>query len=203
MFKLRPLAYALDALEPYMSRHIMEIHYERLHQGYVDRLNKALEGHSALYKESLEWFLSAPDRIPEAIRMEVMRGAGGDYNHTFFWRVMKKNGGGAPHGELAIMLEKYFGGFEAFKNQFSAVANGVFGSGWAWLCMNKKGDLELCQSKDQDAPITSGLQPILCLDVWEHAYFLQYENRRADYVKNWWNVVNWDAVQENYRMIIE
>jgi len=203
MFKLRPLPYALDALEPYISSRIMEIHYEKLHQGYVNRLNKALEHHPALYKESLEWFLAAPDKIPAEIRTEVMRGAGGDYNHSFFWAVMKKGGGGEPNGELAMVIKKYFGSFDEFKKQFSAVANGVFGSGWAWLCINKNGDLELRESDDQDATITQELQPILGLDVWEHAYFLQYENRRAEYVENWWHIVNWDAAEENYRMIVE
>jgi Fe-Mn family superoxide dismutase len=116
---------------------------------------------------------------------------------------MKKGGGGEPNGELAIMIKKYFGNFEEFKKQFSMVANGVFGSGWAWLCLNKNGDLELRESDDQDAPLTQGSQAILGLDVWEHAYFLQYENRRAEYVESWWNIVNWDAVEEKYRMIIE
>lgn len=203
MFKLRPLPYALDALEPYISTHIMEIHYEKLHQGYVNRLNKALEAHPELYKKSVEWFLATPNQIPAAIRTEVMRGAGGDYNHAFFWAVMKKGGGGVPNGELAMMIQKYFGDFETFKKKFSAVANGVFGSGWAWLCLNKNGDLELCESGDQDVTITTGLQPLLCLDVWEHAYFLQYENRRAEYVENWWHLVNWEAVEENYRMIVK
>ncbi len=203
MFKLRPLPYALDALEPYISAHIMEIHYEKLHQGYVNRLNKALENHPELYKQSLEWFLAAPDQLPESIRTAVMRGAGGDYNHSFFWEVMKKGGGGEPNGELGIVIKKYFGSFEEFKKQFSAVANGVFGSGWAWLCFNKNGDLELRESDDQDAPLTQGSQAILGLDVWENAYFLQYENRRAEYVENWWNIVNWNQAEENYRMIVE
>ena len=203
MFKLRPLPYAFDALEPYISARVMQIHYEKHHQAYVNKLNKALENHPQFYNESLEWLLASPDQLPESIKTAVMRNAGGDYNHMFFWAVMKKDGGGEPNGQLAIAIKKYFGSFDAFREQFSTVANGVFGSGWAWLCFTRDGDLEIRESANQDSPLTYGAQVILGLDIWEHAYYLQYENRRSEYVTNWWNIVNWAQVEENYRMMVE
>ncbi len=203
MFKLQPLPYAFDALEPYVSAQVMKIHYEKHHQAYVDKLNKALENHPEFYKQSLEWLLASPDQLPKDIRTTVMRMAGGDFNHTFFWNVMKKDGGGEPNDSLAVGIKKYFGDFDTFKEQFSAAANGLFGSGWVWLVVTKQGDLEIVQSANQDCPLTDGLQLILCLDVWEHAYYLQYEYRRAEYVEKWWNVVNWQQAEENYRTIVE
>ncbi len=203
MFKLQPLPYELDALEPYISARVMKIHYEKHHQAYVNNLNNALKGHSEFYEKSLEWLLTAPDQIPQNIRKAVMRNAGGDYNHAFFWTVMKKDGGGQPNGMLAMAIKKYFGDFDAFKEKFSATANAVFGSGWAWLCFTKDGDLEIFSSANQDSPLTYGSHVILGLDIWEHAYYLQYTYRRVDYVDAWWNIVNWEQAEENYRMMVE
>lgn len=203
MFTLQPLPYELDALEPYLSKHSMELHYTKHHQSYVDKLNKALSHHSELYKKSVDWFLRFPDQIPSDSRVEVMRNAGGAYNHTFFWSVMGKNCGGKPVGKLADALVKNFGSFEAFKNRFSFVSNSLFGSGWAWLCFTTDGLLQVRESANHDSPITHGLSIILTLDVWEHAYYAQYENRRADYVEKWWNLVNWQQAEEYYLAAIK
>lgn len=203
MFKLQALPYGLDALEPYLSRHLMEIHYEKHHQGYVDKLNKALERYPELYNKPIEWFLAFPDQIPAAIRVDVMRNAGGVFNHTFFWSVMNAHGGEKPVGKLAEALIKSFGSYALFKNQFSATANAVFGSGWAWLCLSRDGILKVCESANQDSPITQGHSVILTLDVWEHAYYVQYENRRVDYITQWWNLVNWRQAEEYYLSAIK
>ena len=203
MFKLRPLPYAYDALEPYIETHIMELHHDKHQQSYVNHLNKALENHPELYEKSLEWLITSLDTLPEGIRTAVRNNAGGDFNHTFFWDVMKKNGGGTPRDRVAQAVTKKFGSFEKFKEEFTGAAKGVFGSGWAWLVVNKNGELEVRSTANQDSTLGDNAHPILGLDVWEHAYYLQYENRRPDYIEAWWHVVNWDRVEDNYEMMIK
>lgn len=203
MFTLRPLPYSFDALEPYIETHIMELHHDKHQAAYVNNLNKALEVAPALYKESLESILTSLDRVPESIRTAVRNNAGGDFNHAFFWQVMKKGGGGDARGDIGNAIKKQFGAFEAFQEKFSTAAKSVFGSGWAWLVIGKDGQLHVMTTPNQDSPISQGLQPVLGLDVWEHAYYLQYENRRPDYIQAWWHVVDWSKVEENYRGILK
>lgn len=202
MFKLRPLPYDFGALEPYIDARIMELHHDKHQQAYVNNLNAALESHPDLFNKSLESLLTDLSQVPEDIRTAVRNNAGGDFNHAFFWQIMKKDGGGAARGRVADEIKKTFGEFDAFKDQFNNTAKKVFGSGWAWLCVGKNGELAISSTPNQDSPISSGLQPILGLDVWEHAYYLQYENRRPDYIEAWWHVVDWDKVEENYRGIV-
>ncbi len=202
MFKLRSLPYDFGALEPYIDARIMEIHHDKHQAAYVSNLNKALESFPGLYKESLESLISSLDQVPEAVRTAVRNNAGGDLNHTFFWEIMKKNGGGDARGDVGSLIRKSFGSFEAFKDQFSTAAKTVFGSGWAWLVVSKNGEIAIMTTPNQDSPVMEGLQPILGLDVWEHAYYLQYENRRPDYIQAWWHVVDWNKVEENYRGVI-
>ncbi len=203
MFKLRPLPYDFGALEPYIDARIMELHHDKHQQAYVNNLNKALEKHPELYEKSLEWLITNQHNLPDGIKTAVRNNAGGDYNHTFFWDVMKKGGGGQPVGLVADAVKKQFGSFEAFKKEFTGKAKGVFGSGWAWLCFTKEGDLQVCSTPNQDSPLVDNNHPILGLDVWEHAYYLQYENRRPDYIEAWWHVVDWEKVEENYRMMVD
>ncbi len=202
MFTLRPLPYDFGALEPYVSARIMELHHDKHQQAYVNNLNKAIERYPEYYLKSVEWLVTSLDKLPQDIKTVVRNNAGGDLNHTFFWNVMKKNGGGQPRGQVADAIKKKFGSFEAFKDQFNNAAKGVFGSGWAWLCVGPNGDLVITSTPNQDSPLITNLKPILGLDVWEHAYYLQYENRRPDYIEAWWNVVNWERVEELYRQII-
>ena len=202
MFTLRPLPYDFGALEPYIDARIMELHHDKHQAAYVNNLNKALEHFPELQKKSLETLLTELDTLPENIRTAVRNNAGGDFNHTFFWEVMKKNGGGSARGQIGDEITKKFGSFDAFKQQFSTAAKTVFGSGWAWLVMDKSGDIAVVTTPNQDSPVMKGAQPILGLDVWEHAYYLQYENRRPDYIEAWWHVVDWDKVEENYRGIM-
>ncbi len=203
MFKLRPLPYAYSALEPFIDTHIMELHHDKHQQAYVDKLNEAIEKHPHLQKLSLESLLTSLKEVPEDVRTAVRNNAGGDFNHAFFWDVLRKNDAKGPKGKIAAEIKKVFGSVDAFKDKFSGAAKGVFGSGWAWLVVDKSGMLKIMATPNQDSPITDGLQPILGLDVWEHAYYLQYENRRPDYITAWWNVVNWDRVEDNYRDIID
>ena len=203
MFKLRPLPYAYDALEPYIQTHIMELHHDMHQQAYVNNLNKAIEKYPNLQKESLEGLVTSLDTLPEGIRTAVRNNAGGDLNHGFFWDVMKKNGGGNPRDKVAQAIKKKFGSFDKFKEDFTNAAKGVFGSGWAWLVVGKDGELAVVSTPNQDSPLMRGQYPILGLDVWEHAYYLQYENRRPDYVDAWWHVINWDRVEENYKSMME
>jgi superoxide dismutase, Fe-Mn family len=203
MFKLRPLPYAYDALEPYIQTHIMELHHDMHQQAYVNNLNKALENYPNLQKESLEGLVTSLDMLPENIRTAVRNNAGGDLNHGFFWDVMKKNGSGSPRDKVAQAIKKKFGTFDKFKEDFTVAAKGVFGSGWAWLVITKEGELGIMSTANQDSPLIRGAYPILGLDVWEHAYYLQYENRRPDYIDAWWSVVNWDRVEDNYKMMME
>lgn len=202
-YKLPPLPYAYDALEPYIDARTMEIHYTKHHQGYVNSLNKTLQNYPNLQTMTPEELLKELHAMPEVIRTAVRNYAGGDANHTLFWRIMKKDGGGQPRGMIADAIKKLFGNFGALQEQFNTTAKTVFGSGWAWLCVDREGDLVIISSSDQDSPVSQGLSPILGLDVWEHAYYLQYQNRRPDYITAWWHVINWEQVEEYYRAIIK
>lgn len=196
-FQLPALPYAFNALEPHIDARTMEIHHGKHHQGYVNNLNKAIEG-TPLDGKPIEEILRTLDMKNAAVR----NNAGGHYNHSLFWSVMGPHAGGAPHGELADAIKRDLGGFDAFKEAFEKAAAGRFGSGWAWLAASKGGKLEVCSTANQDNPLMPGMgcdgTPILGVDVWEHAYYLHYQNRRPDYLKAWWNVVDWNAVAKRY-----
>ena len=196
-FTLPQLPYGFDALEPNIDARTMEIHYGKHHQGYTNNLNGAIEG-TDLEEKSIEAILKNLDMNNAAVR----NNGGGFYNHSLFWKVMSPNGGGKPTGEIANAINNSFGSFEAFKDSFSAAAKTRFGSGWAWLCVHKGGKLEVCSTPNQDNPLMPGVgctgTPILGLDVWEHAYYLNYQNRRPDYVNAFFNVINWDEVSARY-----
>ena len=196
-FQVPALPYAFDALEPYIDAKTMEIHHDKHHGAYVTNLNKALDGNAALQGKSLDDLLRGLDQVPEAIRTAVRNNGGGHWNHSMFWKTMKKGGGGEPKGDVAAAISSAFGSFNDFKSKFNAAAMGRFGSGWAWLLF-KDGKLAIDSSPNQDNPIMSGGKPVMGLDVWEHAYYLKYQNRRVEYVEAWWNVVNWDAVADNF-----
>jgi Fe-Mn family superoxide dismutase len=189
-----PLPYPYDALEPHIDTRTMQIHHDKHHQGYVNKLNAALEGHPDLQAKSVEELLSDLDALPESIRTAVRNNGGGHANHTLFWPSMSPDGGGEPEGALAEAINATFGSFSAFKEQFSQAAATRFGSGWAWLCVDGGGSLQVLSTPNQDSPLSQGLTPILGLDVWEHAYYLNYQNRRPDYIAAFWNIVNWDEV---------
>lgn len=196
-FTLAPLPYSFDSLEPYIDARTMEIHHDK-HQGaYVTNLNKALDGQAALQGKSLDDLLKNLDAVPENIRTAVRNNAGGDWNHSLFWQLMKKGGGGEPKGDLAGAINSAFGSFAGFKEKFKAAGVGRFGSGWAWLVV-KDGKLAVDSTPNQDTPYTLNAKPVLGIDVWEHAYYLKYQNLRGDYIDAWWNVVNWDKAAELY-----
>lgn len=196
MFTLPELSYSYDALGKYISKDIMELHHSKHHQTYVDKLNAAIEQAPELQEKSVTELISNLDVAPEHIRTAVRNHGGGHYNHTLFWQWMSPNGGGEPSGELADALKAKYGSFQAFVDAFSEKALGVFGSGWAWL----QPDLSIVTTPNQDSPLmTGGKEPILGLDVWEHAYYLDYTYKRGDYINAWWNVVNWDFVAERYK----
>lgn len=197
MFTLPKLPYEFGALEPYIDAMTMEIHHDKHHQAYVDNLNKALEKAPEWQGKSLETLLTSLNQLPEEIRGAVRNNGGGHFNHSAFWLMLAKNGGGEPKGSVGTGIKKDFGSFAAFQEQFNAAAKSVFGSGWAWLVIAPNGQYKIVASPNQDNPITQGLQPILGLDVWEHAYYLKYQNRRPDYINAWWHVINWEQVQEN------
>lgn len=197
MFKLPNLPYSYDALEPYIDAQTMEIHLTKHHQAYVDNLNKALLGYPALQEKSLEQLLLDLNTLPESIQMAVRNNGGGHYNHSLFWQMMKQNGS-LLKGPLLKDIEKRFVHIDSFKELFANAAKARFGSGWVWLVVNGQGELDIVSLANQDAPLTQEIKPILGLDVWEHAYYLKYQNRRPDYIQAWWNVVNWDYVQERY-----
>ena len=196
-FELPSLPYAYDALEPYIDAQTMEIHHTKHHNGYVSNLNAALEKHSNLAQKPLDELVWNFESIPEDIRTAVRNNGGGHYNHSIFWTVMSPNGGGEPKGGLASAISDTFGSFSAFKEKFAQAAATRFGSGWAWLGL-EGGRLTVLSMPNQDAPLMEGLTPILGLDVWEHAYYLKYQNRRPEYISNWWNVVNWEEVARRY-----
>ena len=194
---LPPLPYPTDALEPYIDKLTMEIHHDKHHGAYVTNLNKALEGHADLQALSIDQLLKSLDRVPENIRTAVRNNGGGHWNHSMFWKLMKKGGGGEPAGALADAIKSAFGSFADFKTKFAAAGVGRFGSGWAWVVV-KDGKLAIESTPNQDNPLMAGGKAIFGLDVWEHAYYLKYQNRRPDYIEAWWNVVNWDEVASHY-----
>jgi Fe-Mn family superoxide dismutase len=197
LHQLPPLPYAFDALEPYIDAKTMEIHHDKHHAAYVNNVNKALEGNTDLQKLSVEELIAHLDRVPENIRTAVRNNGGGHANHSLFWTLMKKGGGGEPKGALADAIKSAFGAFADFKTKFNQAATTRFGSGWAWLLI-QNGKLAIDSTPNQDNPIMSGGKPVLGLDVWEHAYYLKYQNRRPDYIEAWWNVVNWDHIGDVY-----
>jgi len=199
-FKLPELKYPYNALEPHIDALTMETHHSKHHKGYVDNLNKALEGHSKYQEMDIEDILKSLNELPEEIRTAVRNNGGGHYNHTLFWEIMSPEGGGKPEGELAQKIEEDLGGFDKFKEDFKKAALGQFGSGWAWLVLNN-GKLEIVSTPNQDNPISEGKIPILGIDVWEHAYYLKYKNLRGDYIDAWWNVVDWKKVEEIYNRV--
>jgi len=193
-YVLPPLPYAFDALEPHIDARTMEIHHGKHHQAYITNVNAALESHPDLLKKPVEELVAGLNTLPEAVRTAVRNNGGGHANHSLFWTVMGPSKGGEPAGALGKAIAAAFGDFAAFKDAFSKAAMGRFGSGWAWLVTDKAGKLQVVSTANQDSPLTDGAKPVLGLDVWEHAYYLNYQNRRADYVAAWWNVVNWDEV---------
>jgi Fe-Mn family superoxide dismutase len=192
-----PLPYAFDALEPYIDKMTMEIHHDKHHAAYVNNLNKALEGQAELQALSVEELVAHLNRVPDNIRTAVRNNGGGHLNHSMFWKMMKKGGGGEPKGPLADAIKAAFGSFADFKAKLAQAGTTRFGSGWAWL-MVKDGKLVVDSTPNQDNPITDGGKPILGIDVWEHAYYLKYQNRRPDYIEAWWNAVNWEEIDNNY-----
>jgi Fe-Mn family superoxide dismutase len=196
-FELPKLSYAYDALEPYIDARTMEVHHTKHHNTYITKLNEALEKHPELGDKSLETLLSDLNAIPEDIRGAVRNHGGGTWNHNMFWEIMGPNAGGKPTGNLAAAFDSNFGSFDAFKSEFESAATTLFGSGWAWL-VKKSGGLAVVSTPNQDNPLLEDMTPVMGIDVWEHAYYLHYQNRRPEYVSNWWNVVNWDAVAERF-----
>ncbi len=226
-YTLPPLPYEFNALEPYIDTETMKIHYTKHHQTYIDKLNAALADHPDVRKKPLEYLLTHLAQVPEAIRTAVKDNGGGHYNHSFFWLCMAPVGtkqshvfppwsegyltaianrevvknissGNQPIGTVKDLIDKTFGSLDAFKEQFNKAAEKVFGSGWVWLVLDKQGKLKIVTTANQDTPITQGLTPLLGLDVWEHAYYLKYQNRKAEYSTAWWHVVNWEQVERNY-----
>ena len=196
-FELPQLPYAYDALEPHIDKETMNIHHTKHHNTYVTNLNNAIKGNAELESKSVEELVANLDAVPEAIRTAVRNNGGGHANHSLFWQLLSPNGGGAPSGEIADAITKKFGSFDSFKDEFAKAAAGRFGSGWAWLVVNN-GELEITSTPNQDSPLSEGKTPVLGLDVWEHAYYLKYQNRRPDYIGAFWNVVNWDEVSKRY-----
>lgn len=199
-FVLPPLPYSFDALEPFIDAKTMEIHHDKHHAAYVSNLNAALATHPTYFDRSLDDLVVNYEQLPEEIRTAVRNNAGGHLNHSMFWLMMKKNENGVPRDAVMKAINKEFGEFEAFKASFSAAAKTVFGSGWAWLCVNDEERLVISTTANQDSPIKQGLFPILGLDVWEHAYYLKYQNRRPEYIDAWWHVINWDVIEDNFAM---
>lgn len=203
MFELPTLPYAYDSLEPYIDARTMEIHHTKHHQAYINKLNEALEKHPELDKKSLEELLGNLNSVPDDIRTAVRNHGGGHINHSLFWKIMGPGAGGEPNGAMAKAVADSFGDFVKFKEEFGKAAAGIFGSGWAWLVLNaehgtdNKEQLKIITTPNQDNPISQGLRPLLGLDVWEHAYYLKYQNKRPDYISAWWNVVNWSEVEKN------
>ena len=196
-FELPPLPYSYDALEPTIDARTMEIHHSKHHQAYVTNANAALEG-TDLASASVEEVVRSLDKVPEAKRTAVRNNAGGHANHSLFWTIMGPGGGGKPSGELASAIDSAFGSFDSFKEAFAKAGATRFGSGWAWLSV-AGGKLEVSSTANQDSPLMDGLNPVLGVDVWEHAYYLKYQNRRPDYLTAWWNIVNWDEVAKRFK----
>jgi len=197
-FELPDLPYDYDALEPHIDEKTMKIHHGKHHQGYTNKLNAALEGHEFADLD-IEEVLKRIDEVPAEKKQAVINSGGGFANHNLFWKVMSPKGGGNPSGDLAKAINDKFSSFDKFKEKFSSTAASQFGSGWGWLCVNDSGELVVTSTANQDSPYMDGLTPILGVDVWEHAYYLNYQNRRPDYLDAFWNVVNWDQVEKNYQ----
>ena len=203
-YELPPLPYANNALEPHIDARTMEIHHDKHHQAYITNANNVLKDHADLAAKPVDALIADLAAVPEAVRTILRNNAGGHANHTFFWTIMGPNGGGEPKGKLAEAIKAKFGSFDAFKEAFEKAGATRFGSGWAWLVVNKAGELEVVSTANQDSPLmgkaVTGVEgtPVIGCDVWEHAYYLNYQNRRPDYLKAWWNTVNWDQAEKNY-----
>ncbi|MCB9492649.1 MAG: superoxide dismutase [Epsilonproteobacteria bacterium] len=202
-YSLPQLDYAYDTLEPHLDAPTMELHHTKHHQAYVSNLNKALEPHTEYHGKTLEELLSSLGGMPEELASKVRDHGGGHFNHSLFWKVMSPNGGGQPSGELASKIDKDLGSFDALKESFNKAAQSRFGSGWAWLCVDSNGKLVVSSTGNQDATFEDGLFPIMGLDVWEHAYYLKYQNKRPDYITAWWSVIDWKQVEKNYELAKE
>jgi len=202
-YTLPPLPYAFDALEPHIDARTMEIHHDKHHAAYVNNLNNTLKDHPEFASKPVNELIADLASVPEAIRTAVRNNGGGHSNHTFFWEIMGSGKGGAPVGTLAEAITKTFGSFDEFKAKFEAAGVGRFGSGFVWLIVNKQGALEIISLPNQDSPYMDGNKPVIANDVWEHAYYLNYQNRRPDYLKAWWNVVNWDKAEQNYQTALK
>lgn len=198
-----PLPYAYNALEPYIDEPTMKLHHDAHHKTYVDNLNAALKNDTKLQKKDLDYLLRNLDGIEDdKAKTAITNNGGGHWNHSFFWKIMKPNGGGLPKNNLNKAIKKQFGSFKKFKENFNEEAKKVFGSGWAWLCLNTNGELVIMSTPNQESPISQNLEPIIGLDVWEHAYYLKYNNKRVDYISSWWNVINWDQAEINFKNIM-
>ncbi|NSW74937.1 superoxide dismutase [bacterium] len=198
-FELPKLQYSYDALEPYIDAKTMEIHHSKHHQTYITNLNKALESYPELFEKSLEDLLANLDQIPESIRVAVRNGGGGHYNHTLFWQIIGPKSDSKPSENMNSLITDSFESFDNFKSEFNEKATKQFGSGWGWLCQDKSGKLVTLSTPNQDTPISSGLNPVLGIDVWEHAYYLNYQNKRPDYINAFWEIINWEAVESNLK----
>ena len=199
-FELSPLPYDYAALEPHIDAQTMQLHHDMHHQTYVNNLNTAVGKYPELQTKSPEELISDFNSLPQDIVSAVRNNGGGHVNHTMFWQIMKPNGGGEPTGSIADAIMQTFGDFETFKQRFNDAGTKQFGSGWAWLVRTSDGNLEIMSTPNQDSPLTSGHFPIMGNDVWEHAYYLKYQNKRAEYLKQWWNVVNWDEINKRFEM---
>jgi len=197
-YELPPLSYPFNALEPHIDAKTMEIHHDKHQQAYITNANNALKDHPDLAAKPVDELIANLSQVPESIRTVVRNNAGGHSNHSFFWKIMAPNASGAPKGKLAEAITATFGSVDAFKEKFQAAGASRFGSGWAWLVVNKEGKLEITSTPNQDSPIMEGLKPVIGIDVWEHSYYLLYQNKRPDYLKAWWNVVNWDQAEKNF-----
>jgi len=200
-FTLPPLPYAFDALEPHIDAQTMQIHHDKHHAAYVTNLNKAVASEASLAGKSVEDLIRNLATVPEGVRTAVRNHGGGHINHSLFWQSLKKNEGGKPQGELAKALDKKFGSYSNFQQEFTKAATGVFGSGWAWLTLDSNKELRIESTPNQDNPIAVGRTPLFGIDVWEHAYYLKYQNKRPDYIAAFYNVINWDFVAERYQKV--
>ena len=198
-FEVPPLPYDYNALEPYIDTQTMQLHHDKHHAAYVNNLNNALQNQSQLASWTVEDLVQRINEVPESIRTAVRNNAGGHVNHSMFWQIMKPNGGGEPTGELGSAIQQAFGSFDQFKAAFNDAGVKRFGSGWTWLVLDRSGKLQVISTANQDSPLMDGMFPVMGNDVWEHAYYLKYQNRRPDYLAAWWNVVNWDEITHRYQ----
>jgi superoxide dismutase, Fe-Mn family len=198
-FEVPPLPYDYNALEPYIDTQTMQLHHDKHHAAYVNNLNNALQNQSQLASWTVEDLVQRINEVPEGIRTAVRNNAGGHINHSMFWQIMKPNGGGEPTGELGSAIQQAFGSFDQFKAAFNDAGVKRFGSGWTWLVLDRSGKLQVISTANQDSPMMDGMFPVMGNDVWEHAYYLKYQNRRPDYLAAWWNVVNWDEITHRYQ----